>query len=117
MADDDYPTPEEMADIVQARIARDENYAAIDLAIGINNSIEQTPAWKYILERAQFERDEALAQLAEVAPHDQNMIRRLQQRARFVSALQSWLKEVDEAAKTAHENIQYQDGLIPSDTA
>ena len=54
MADDDYPTPEEMADIAQQRIARDENYAAIDLAIGISDSIERTSVWKYILERALF---------------------------------------------------------------
>lgn len=110
-------SPEEMEDIAQARIARDENYAAIDLAIGINNSIEQTAAWRYILERAQIERDDALARLAEVPPHDQNAIRTLQHRARFITALQMWLKEVDEAAKTAHENILHQDGLLPSDTA
>jgi hypothetical protein len=117
MADDEYPSPEEMDDIVKARVARDDNYAAIDLAIGINDSIEATPAWKYILARAQIERDDALSKLAEVPPHDQNAIRTLQQRARFITALQLWLKEVDERAKTAHEIIKYEDGLLPSDTA
>lgn len=119
MADDDLPgvSREEMEDIVQQRIARDDNYATIDLAIGINDSIQNTPAWQYILKRAQFERDDALARLAEVPPHDQNAIRTLQHRARFITALQEWLKEVDEAAKTAHENIKYQDGLLQGDTA
>jgi hypothetical protein len=120
MADDDdyYPTtPEEMEEITQQRIARDDDYAAIDLAIGINRSIEDTPAWRYILARAQFERDEALAKLAEIPPHDQNAIRSLQHRARFITVLQLWLQEVDERAKTAHEKIKREDGLLPSDTA
>ena len=118
MADDEYqPTPEEMEDIVKQRIARDDNYAAIDLAIKISDSIEKTPAWQYILQRAQFEHDEALAKLAEIPAHDQNGIRTLQHRARFLTAIQQWLREVDEHAKTAHEIIQREDGHYPSDTA
>jgi hypothetical protein len=108
-------SPEEMNDLVRAQIARDDRYAAIDIAIKVNDALQNNAAWEYILKRAQLERDEALAKLAEVPPHDQNAIRSLQHRARFVTAMQQWLKEIDDAAKTADEDIKRQDGLLQSD--
>jgi geranylgeranyl pyrophosphate synthase len=117
MADETEFPEAEMAEIARQRIARDDDYATIDLAIKINDSIERTAAWQYVMQRAQIDRDEALAKLAEIPAQDQNAIRALQQRARFAVAIKQWLMEIDERAKEAHERILHTDGLLPDDSA
>lgn len=93
-------------DVEEKKILRDA-LAVVELGLDVQQFLG-TKIGKYMVQRAEAERESALTQLIVADPLNPNKIIELQFQARIADAIQSWLADAYQAGKAQAQQLEDQ---------
>jgi hypothetical protein len=96
---------EERAALIEANRG---HYDAIDFGLEVRGFLG-SKVGKYLVQRAEEEREAALSALIEVSAHDYKQIAKLQSDIKRAESIQLWMAELIQEGVSAQEQLLHQD--------